>query len=1602
MNDWGSVQHKSKGSALIMVILALALMMSLGIPYLMTSKLRSAAAREAWARAEAREVATSASTVAVFMEAETHPALDPTPLWDDSTEWDPNQGGPLPAALGDVWKGWRQTWGLEVEDLQGRISLATASPGLIQNILRPCFVTSDTDFMSLELPVTTTDGFPDAGVLFMNGNWLEYSGRTSRSFTGLSGVPEDEMPDDTSQTRFREGTVVIDPRIWNLAFARLKDGLFSPPEMLDDLFEADILGVGTLPESDRHMLSRTCSLRTSRMGQAPFGPAVWLARDINPDNPEYAAVTDSSGFSTASLVRFEPEEGEPLDMYALSATTGGWIHLAAGLPSGLMPLSTRVRCLLREPVNINSASPEVLKALVAGLRWRTRPSLPTYDDDLPSGNWRRDWVHPSQAVLFASRVIAARPLTGAADLWARVLAPMAEEAELSDWEAWAIHQNGLDPDQGDLLHTTAPFEYRSGNRFLQRANGALRSRLGSTLARVSYRESVRAAPAGPLLQMFRTQAEFEVATQWSRDLVGMRTTPNNTGSFGGAHEPRTGLALRVGAKRNTGIVMPSIEAETSGVIPVLARESETGPGYAIGAFEHFDFEPSPFGWDLGARGPRTDDLFEWGLYGEGQTASRVEPLSLEAWFRLDAGSADGTLMDLAGPFTESQRVEASLLAGALEVRAWDNAGEDPADPDNMEEALTVRLDPSLYSISDRWFHLGLLLRAVSPRGVQVAVDGVPRGEVDGLTWTTSAIPGYAPGSPDDVIPVESTEGFPARGVLKIGDEILEYSSKTATSFITTRISGPTDYIGGRVARESDDISAGVVDSDHPSGSAVERYGYSSFLASDIPTGGGTLSGGIGPFSVASGVDGPDTITVTTLGGFTVDIGTGISADYLGEIILEPIVESDPFYLEAFQEDGGYAAIFQVRTGWLDQDGNNQGGLEIVRYSSRTETGINIIERDVQSPGVLRAPANAFNNGSFVFEWDDNISNQAGEQLLTLPFWQCYIMPISIKGSGVSDLSYSWTDDEHSEFVQLYTPGDSSLTEWVRYDSILNGCLVRDDYGAISAAVGTYLVENSLPIPEDPNSPGGGFKPHLQEPANDVFVRKIGEPVEDRDIMIEEILRAFQFRGVMNTYDHAQVQGTRLVPVFRTLRALDTGEGYPGRLDRVAIMQPDTAGLSTPPWYTIEWACAVPFQDARLFSVGSTYVAFQETPGLPYLATDLSSLDPEAGDWDPRMIARICKFPSGERPLELQSLSLGGSVLGGGALSGFMDEVFVHSAGGLGSPNLPTARGSFVLSADLPEGASDSFELHLYALTVDNHRVWAPTSGLFLDMLPESGLLDIDGERIAYMSRDSSTGLFQIAPNGRGLHGTQERGHAAGTSVWLVDSRPFTVLVNDVGPADSVFPVEDSASMAARPLLLVGDELVHTPLRSPDGALAMPQRRPPKDDASSSLSDGGEGLLRGRFGTLPAAHAVGTPVYSMPHRFEDRWIEHSDSPAGAWAEFSFDEPNAFWRGIQWQADIPDSSIRLHVRARAGSAEWGDIPEETRGLLNLDEPPGPDGLIPLGLHSDRLDVRFSFDWGAGAFDPVDFLSIGWLQMPVLEEVILDYFAEPRIELREEIRE
>ena len=1563
--------------------------MSLGIPFLLASRMRSEASLEVYHRAQSRIAVESAASFSRLVQVGTHPSRDATPLWDDENEWNLSAQGPLPQSI-PGWEAARESWGAQVSSMQSRISLASAPPMLLQNLLQPSYLAADVTFADRSFPISSTAGMAPSGAILVGRDWISYE---SISPTALNGVSMDPDRDSADEVRLREGTMVVSDTVLTLTTARLQSGGWTPPEFYDDIFEFKMGGVDlSLSEEDKKRLESLTWLETGAYGADAWAPAVWLARDTDLERPSLARVSDASAISAGTILKIEAENEAPFYTFALASfPTSNWIVLPSSLPETLTPWTTRIYPLRREPVDVNAASEEILTALMSGLRFSSSP----VKTQATQGRVSQEWVTPSEARRVAQKILELRPFEGPDDFWRRLLGPMVEAGSLVTLDAWAIHLNGLDPNSGYLLQSTLPFGYRSGDRYLQRVDAAVRSRLGRTLARAARFLVTAISPTGPLLRLWETQEDFEDGGRWNRGLHGTVTLPANRGVLGGQHSSADGLTLRTGAWEITGTLISSKDAELSAVIPLPARDADPLNGH----MEHFDLEPSPLGYDAKERGAYPTVLKDWGL-GEGSGAQDVAPLHIQGWFRLDGAVSEGTLFDLVGDQTDRSRISAKVEEGVLIVQGWDNAGDDPFDPENTVQAQTVEVDLSEFSMADRWFHLSVLLRSISARGLQVAIDGVPRGDIDGLTWTTGLVTGHSPGASDSPIQVESTDGFPDRGVLRIGDEVIEYSSKSETSFITERPVHATGYLGGRAAREGSDAMTISLDTDHATGSAVELYGYSAPLVQDLPSGGSQLSGELGPFSVATGIDGEDPIQILLLNGNTFDLGFGIVGDYLGPLNVKAIPDApnDPYYSETFQSTGGYALLAQRSIAQLDPGGFQIGGLEVVQYSSRSGDMIYLSERNIRTPSMVNWPDGQYasEGHSFITNWDPSIVNQDGLAFETIYENQLYVIPISVKGNGVSDLNYALPDGDFSEFVQITDSADAGNTEWVRYDSILENCFLRDDWAALNAAA-FPILNDSYEEEWSPPLPPGGMQLLYQEPGiGDDFLlaRTIGEPIEDRDQILEDIRIHFDFRGTMGTFDHAHMSSHELIPVLQTPYDFNPDMGYIGRGDRVALIQ--EASTMPPYWFEVQWGRA-PHLDGRI-RMNRWYSAFHTQPGVPFVASDLSNYGEIS--FDARQVTRVTKFPSGERPSDFHTFVMAGDLAGGGAaFGGMMDEVGINAPFGMGDFRSPMGRGSFQLEEDLDQSEVSSFRVDPSILYVDGHRYWSQSPGDWLQDISQSGLIDIDGERIAFQSVNTVTGDFSIAPNGRGLHGTQPRPHAAGTKVWKVDGRYTSVLSRDATQGDSMFMLNAQIDkLHADALLLVDEELLQVPILD-GGSAGMPRYRSNAEDPDLL----GDGILRGRFGTTPASHDQGTLVYSYPTRWLDRYVSESDSPAAAWFEVGLEEPEAYWRGILFDAEMTDASHRVMVLARTGEAQWEDDPDLTPGLSLIEDASLPGGLpVPLGFRADHLDLRVFFDWDVGAFDPIQFLSNGWTQAPRLRRLVVDYLAESRTDLEEDLFE
>ena len=1642
---WSTAQTCRRGAALLIVLMSLAVLFSLGVPFLFASRMRSEAANETYDRSRARIAVDSASKVTAFHEALTHPSIDPTPLWDSVSEWDGSVLGVLPQSLGEDWEGSTESWGAEIESVQASVSFATAPPMLLQNLIHPCFLTADAAHGDAELQVTSTEGFPDTGLLWIGSRWVTYGGREGGKFTQVLQDPE--APEDLDQTRFRRGFEVQDPRVQALALSRFQSGSHQGPEFFGDIlnFSFGTAAGEILPELDKQTLQSYATLSAGAYGAAQWEPAGWLVRAIDPEHPEIIVVNDGSLFNAGTVLRLIPEDGlesDVIDRLVLVARGGG-VVLSAPVPTWFTPFRTRIHALRREPIDINACRPEVLQALATGVAFQGAP--PVVTDLTTSGSRVREWVSPAEARSFAERVMQMRPLHGPEDLWSRVLAPLAEEGGLTDIDAWALYVNGMDPNSGTLRQSTTSYGYRSGNTFQHRINAAIRSRLGRTLARAAYRERIHAAPSGLLMSLANTQETFEDFGRWARGMHGVTTLPNAVGTFTQAFGmPITAPTLQMGTLQRPGLMYPETDHEVSAVIPTPARESDTFPNSGEGVTEHFDYEPSPLGRRINEIGPHNRPLNDWRV-GDGAGISNVEPLHFQGWFKADTLSA-GHLIDLSGFQTDRNRVSVALEGNELVVRCWGTTGEDPGDLGGFQEAIIQRLDFTEYALADRWFHVSVTLRNQSARGMQVCIDGVPRGEIDGFTYLTQAMDAWS-AAPGGEILVENTEGFPDYGVLRIGNELVDYSAKTSTSFILDL--DPARFIGGRSLREATEALALFSGTSHPEGAGVELYGYSALLLNNMMIGGHNLSGDIGPWSIATAITGPETLTgIWPPLMIPLQAGVGIGSQYVGPLELSPVLDfapGDDHYAKAFQVDGGYAVIFQSTFGANvvnADDGSRFGGWEIIRYSSRDDTSINIVERQVTTPGISAAPDGLFDpdGASFVMDFEDGMTvvgtNIAADDD---PRFNVYVVPISVKASGASVASYLAGTDTRSQIVQISDPDDPGSTEWIRYDHILDGgYFVRDDWAALSASLFTLFTDNGDPAFE---AGSGGPSPSMDAPSSGASAAESAAPIdptaptaaraevdqqqspwatrpvigvpEDKEDWIQARALDFQFRGVMGTFDHEHKAGESAVPVFTTLRPNSSpqspstipGEGYVGRLDRVAVLE--GGANPTPFWYTVQWA--TPARENPGYGSGvileprATYIAFED-PGLFQEGPDMDTLMSHPSlysDW--REITRISKFPNQERPANLANFVIGGDTSGAAPeFDGLVDEVSLHTVGGMGIPQAANARAAMILTAEFDSGFQGQIQVHPGQLSLDGRRWNSPgtQTGTYLGFLPQSGILDVDGERIAYNQINTGTGEITIAPGGRGLMGTEARAHGVGTRVWIVDGRAAIAINGGMGISSEILPVSSTAGFSVSGMVLIDQELIHVPMRG-QGFLGMPRSR--DRDQAQGQDDPSMGLLRGRFGTDPAAHADGAVAISFPNRWMDNYIPRADSGAGSWLQMSFEEPQALWQSLRYEAEVPDNSMSVRALVRSGFATWEDDPRRTPGLLEFDRGRSSNGgAQKIGFRSDRLDLRIMFDWGVGSFDPTTFEAKAWTMEPRLRNLMVDYYANSRVERSQEVVE
>ncbi len=1587
-------RESERGIALLMVLIALGLLVSLVAPFVMNARNRgkasglradAARAREA---AEAGVVHARASLAATFPD----PSFDATPLFDGLGEMAvPRElDGRRPGSSDAPSSRDPRALLLDVRgsDEQARVDLRSVTPHFLAALLgRLTHVREAVDETADVIEVDSTDGFPDEGFLWIAGELVSYRSKSNTAFTQVDRAVAGEQGFSPARGH-RPGTAVMPERFYAFHLWRT-EGTGGDPRRIDsvrDLLRAAPWSLeGGFSREEVAQLADLVTVHAGGAGAEIWSDPVRAAAPLIAGATDFVLPWDGQYFGVGTTVRISAEGREEFGLVADAQPGASGFRLAAPVRNEYEPAEALVSFLVRHPININTAAPELLRLVIGGIR--LTPS--------------RGIADPT-ADLLTDAIVASRPIRGIGDLLGSVLWPLQEDGDIDGRTVDSVTRLALAAEDRTLRASLHTLGFRNEGRFRVLSNASVNTPTGAERGRHSTERVLSVAPQEPLLHVVSTQVEFEESWRPGRAARWTATGPDHVGIPAGAVQPPSRAPAYLGRNSAGSPTLPSADAGESFVQILPSRKESAG----IRVF-HWDAEQDMEGYDVSQAGlalPPGHDTVRLDLSGG------LAPGAIEGWFRPSSGT--GTFFDIGSGEGDRNRVRLAWEDAEVVLRLWDDIGDDPTTAE--VEAGTIRWTPDAGLPAETWHHLGMSFRGSKPSDLTLLVDGSPRGERDALTRLTAALDeaqpdGTLPGSPvpGGVIAVESTVGFPAVSVLRIGQELIEARVTGPTTFDAAWISAaddPAAFTGGRLAR--DVLVNGVpailaAETSHAVGETVALYGYTDLFAEDVLPGGSSLPAPLGKFSCGRLASEPDDIVIPGPpgpGGVPVPllVGTGIEGAYGGDLdLVDPTDGSDPNFIGAFSPTGGYAVIMQsagvpayggvpapfqatldpktttIQTPYI--------GVELITYSGVSGNSLTGVARAQISQYsntwsmTSFAGTNAASSGygdavarAFVVTWESWVPQP------TAPAKLPYVIPISIAGAG--DVAGTYREPINGpEFVQIYDQGSEETCEWVRYNS----------FGTTTAGRSWFVRDSANRIGSLFNTVGR-LDPadYALNPAESNMAGYLGAR-EERTNLTARMDRSLSMRGVHRTFDHGHESGALLNPVFHTrLRETDVLRGRPGRADRVAIAE---AGGGAPFWGTVNWT----YRRSTLDEEGNFHrdqlVALKEPLPTLYVASGPSNED---DPYDSRNYTRLTKFPAGEMPGIVDTVAVAQNHFGGASPGGLIDEVQFHTRAAPG--------GTGLLGAVYTGG---SFDSEATQIPVSTMTVMLPMgfggdgNTNYLDSFPETaGVVQIGEELIAYTERDTGTGVLTVAPDGRGFLGTTASAHSAWEPVEPLDHLVVGELTGGLGPEDGSVILENGDAFGALGCLRVGDELLHYSWRLAN-TLEMPRR-------TNADGSEGPGLFRGRFGTPPLDHEAGVVALEWPFRYWDRGALQADAPDLGYFAVRVDRPGGFYGALAWEEELPEGPFDVVALLRTDeTVAWDADPALTPGLWQFNNPQLDTFGNAIESLGDRCDVRFLFLYGAGAFDPFTNAEHAWKRSPRLNSVYLRHLQPIRTLWRED---
>jgi len=857
------------GAAVLMVVIVLAALTIVAAPFALSMHLHARSARAFKCQTQAKLAAEGALAHAVAQLQRTsdaseraEDALAPfnTPEYDardelevDFTFTEKKTVAAL-KALGVVFDSTKKgvLWSVEVEDEQGKINLLSAPPELVGNLLGSSVLTGRIDKTTNQIPVDDTWDLPSdddvntvEGRLCIDREIMSYSHLDDTEIAGVQRAAE--------PSNHRRGSLVY------LAGGRqIADLPIGRGQMQIHPFRTIYEAKEIISPEEFERVERFITTHSHRESGGGWSRREKILGERIVSTSYSVRVKDNANFGHGTKVRIM--DGDELlctgrvFRAGRMGSNGGSVVLYDEIGLDVSSPDLVIEAEIRHPINVNTASRRVLVAMFKGVRGLSNDS-----------------VTQEEAEVVADLIIEKEIIANEDDF--RSVLDEARDAKHMSWnDRTALLENATVPNSTSLLLSTTTICYKTYGTYTIEASGLVSDPVGNERARYTVREIVSIPDESPGNYNVRSQREFEeqMTTAFGKKVV---TWPN--------------------PMRDPNVAPDESIEDDDGYVRLVTSEAgrET---MGNGAYtDHFprrrgDCRVDPDGARItGASiNYRTRNIFDLGQ-------SPVAPGYFEMWVR-PIQLANRSYYFFGSGSEEDRNHIAFFYDGAVQelvLQVADSCRDAPG--------LWAEYRYPYHLEEDEWHHVAAAWKGSQWGQQSIRVDGQALGEGRCEYKPSSRLVGNL-GVADDSVLVEETKGFPDAGAVIVDHEIIEYLSKTDTSFEGCR----------RGTRYS-------AFAPHDSDAVVRPYGYINKLAMNLVRGGARLASDLGSNATTT-IDRPPPPPPTTDPGGIDDVETTI-----------PVADTDSF------QESGYVRI--------------QG--ELIYYGAKSATQLQQCIRGVEGNAV---------------------------------------------------------------------------------------------------------------------------------------------------------------------------------------------------------------------------------------------------------------------------------------------------------------------------------------------------------------------------------------------------------------------------------------------------------------------------------------------------------------------------------------------------------------------------------------------------------------------------------------------------------------------------